>query len=52
MSCALAPRSGKMQSFPEVDRAQFFTLSDARRKINPAQVAFLDSLEALLGERG
>ena len=42
------PRSGKMQSFPEVDRAQFFTVAEARRKINPAQAAFLDALEALL----
>ena len=38
------PRSGKMQQFPEVDRARFFSLEEARRKINAAQTAFLDRL--------
>src|SRR6185437_7881982 len=32
------PRSGRRQSFPEVDRAQWFSLDEARAKINPAQV--------------
>ena len=36
------PRSGKMQAFPEVDRAEWFDLETARRKIVPAQAAFLD----------
>jgi predicted NUDIX family NTP pyrophosphohydrolase len=40
------PRSGQMREFPEVDRAEWFALDAARRKINPAQVAFLDRLEA------
>ena len=38
------PRSGRMQSFPEIDRAEWFTLADAREKLNPAQVEFLDRL--------
>ena len=38
------PRSGKIQRFPEVDRASFFPLEDARRKINVAQTVFLDRL--------
>jgi predicted NUDIX family NTP pyrophosphohydrolase len=38
------PRSGKRQSFPEVDRAGWFSLDDARAKINPAQAALLDRL--------
>ena len=42
------PRSGKMQSFPEVDRVQFFSLEEAARKINPAQKEFLDGLEQLI----
>lgn len=42
------PRSGRMQAFPEVDRAQWFTLPLAREKINQAQRAFLDELERLL----
>jgi predicted NUDIX family NTP pyrophosphohydrolase len=40
------PRSGRRQEFPEVDRAQWFGLQEARVKINPAQVALLDRLEA------
>ena len=38
------PRSGRMQSFPEIDRAEWFTLDDAREKLNPAQAEFLDRL--------
>jgi predicted NUDIX family NTP pyrophosphohydrolase len=30
---------------PEIDRAEFFELPAARRKINPAQVALIDELE-------
>ena len=41
------PRSGKWRDFPEVDRAEFFELSAAREKINPAQVALLDALQAV-----
>ena len=33
------PRSGRRVAFPEVDRAQFFSLPEARRKINAAQAA-------------
>ncbi|WP_085033188.1 NUDIX domain-containing protein [Ensifer aridi] len=40
------PRSGRMQCFPEVDRAGWFTVPVAREKINPAQRPFLDRLEA------
>jgi predicted NUDIX family NTP pyrophosphohydrolase len=43
------PRSGRMQSFPEVDRAEWFGIDAARGKINPAQAAFLDRLLELLG---
>ncbi len=43
------PRSGRRQSFPEVDRAQWFTLDDARERINQGQLPLLDRLEALLG---
>lgn len=38
------PRSGKMQDFPEIDRAEFFEEETARRKINAAQTPFLDRL--------
>jgi predicted NUDIX family NTP pyrophosphohydrolase len=36
------PRSGKEQEFPEVDRAEWFGVEQARRKILPAQADFLD----------
>jgi predicted NUDIX family NTP pyrophosphohydrolase len=38
------PRSGQQREFPEVDRAEWFDPELARRKINPAQAAFLDRL--------
>ena len=38
------PRSGKVQRFPEVDRASFFSVEEARRKINVAQNIFVDRL--------
>ena len=39
------PRSGKQEQFPEVDRAAFFSVEEARRRINPAQVDLLSRLE-------
>lgn len=41
------PRSGRMAEFPEVDRAAWFTLDEARRRILAAQVALLDELARL-----
>jgi predicted NUDIX family NTP pyrophosphohydrolase len=41
------PHSGKMCSFPEVDRGEWFTLPEARQKIFTAQEVFLDRLTAL-----
>jgi predicted NUDIX family NTP pyrophosphohydrolase len=46
------PRSGRLQRFPEVDRAEFFQVPEARAKINPAQRPLIDRLCALLGNRG
>ena len=42
------PRSGRTQSFPEIDRAEWFALDPARAKLNPAQAELVDRLEALL----
>lgn len=42
------PRSGKRQTFPEVDRAAWFDLETARRKILAGQRPFIDRLEASL----
>ena len=42
------PRSGKRSEFPEVDQAGFFTVEQAREKINPAQIGFLEEVERRL----
>ena len=43
------PRSGRRQPFPEVDRAGWFDLEQARRKILDGQRTFIDRLEEALG---
>jgi len=42
------PKSGRQMECPEIDRAEFFDLNSARRKINAAQVSLIDELEELL----
>jgi predicted NUDIX family NTP pyrophosphohydrolase len=42
------PRSGRYIEIPEIDRAAFFALDEARRAINVAQVELLDRLLAAL----
>jgi predicted NUDIX family NTP pyrophosphohydrolase len=42
------PRSGRTQSFPEIDRAAWFGLEVARAKLNPAQAEFIGRLQTLL----
>jgi predicted NUDIX family NTP pyrophosphohydrolase len=41
------PRSGRRQTFPEIDCAEWFDLATARDKINKAQTALLDRLAAI-----
>jgi predicted NUDIX family NTP pyrophosphohydrolase len=41
------PRSGRRQSFSELGEARWFSLDEARGKINTAQVAFLDRVRQL-----
>jgi predicted NUDIX family NTP pyrophosphohydrolase len=38
------PRSGRMQEFPEIDRAAWCTVDDARTRLVKGQVGFLDRL--------
>ncbi len=38
------PRSGVRVTFPELDRAAYFGLAEARTRLNPAQAEFLDRL--------
>ncbi|MFL6589842.1 MAG: NUDIX domain-containing protein [Chthoniobacterales bacterium] len=42
------PRSGRTQQFPEIDRAEFFPWEMATKKINEAQVPFLERLRTAL----
>jgi len=43
------PRSGRTQTFPEVDRAAWLALDAAREKLLPAQTPFLDRLAEAVG---
>ena len=47
-SLEVPPRSGNFRSYPEVDRAAWFTLAEARAMILPSQSPILDALEASL----
>jgi predicted NUDIX family NTP pyrophosphohydrolase len=44
------PRSGKLQEFPEIDRAEWFPLEIAERKVLPGQADFLDRLAQYLSD--
>ena len=43
------PRSGKMQEFPEIDKAEWFSLPEAAQKLVPAQAEFIKRLAGKLG---
>jgi predicted NUDIX family NTP pyrophosphohydrolase len=45
------PGSGRLQSFPEIDRVAWFEPTEARRRIKPTQIPLLDRLEEALGRR-
>ncbi len=42
------PGSGRMASFPEIDRVAWFAPDEARRRIKASQVPFIDRLEGVL----
>jgi predicted NUDIX family NTP pyrophosphohydrolase len=42
------PRSGRRQTFPEIDRVAWFDPDEARRRIKPTQIPFIDRLESEL----
>ena len=46
------PRSGRMQAFAEIDRAAWFTLQEAYRKLIAGQLPFLDALQEQLRKAG
>jgi predicted NUDIX family NTP pyrophosphohydrolase len=45
------PKSGCRQEFPEIDRAEFFDLSTARRKMLAAELPLLDRVAVVIGEK-
>lgn len=45
------PKTNKKITFPEVDKGEWFNISDARIKINAAQISFLNELESILKHR-
>jgi predicted NUDIX family NTP pyrophosphohydrolase len=42
------PRSGKYQSFPEIDKGAWFAIDEAGKKINSMQVALIEELKKKL----
>ncbi len=44
------PRSGRRERFPELDRVAWFAPDEARRRLKPAQIPFIDRLIAAVGE--
>ena len=44
------PRSGRIGRFPDVDRASWFGLAEARERINSAQAVLLDRLAEIVGD--
>lgn len=46
------PRSGQIREFPEIDRAAWFDLPTARRKILKSQLPLLDQLESMQSLHG
>ena len=42
------PASGKMRSFPEIDKAEWFNLIESKKKINSGQSALINELEIKL----
>lgn len=46
------PRSGEKRRFPEIDRAAWFDLTEAERRINSAQAPWVRTLPQRLEEEG
>ena len=45
------PKSGKMSSFPEIDKGEFFDVKTAAVKMNSAQVKFIEVLKEYLSHK-
>lgn len=44
------PRSGRYEEFPEVDRAEWFDMKEAKKKINKRQAVFLEELAKIISK--
>jgi predicted NUDIX family NTP pyrophosphohydrolase len=44
------PRSGKQQAFPEIDRAEWYSLDDAQEKVTKGQRGLIEALRRILRE--
>jgi predicted NUDIX family NTP pyrophosphohydrolase len=42
------PKSGRQMEFPEIDRAEFFDVAAAKRKVKAAQGALIEELERIV----
>lgn len=42
------PKSGRKQTFPEIDKVEWFSIAAAKEKINPAQVKLIEELITIL----
>jgi len=49
---AWPPGSGRLRTFPEIDRVAWFPIEEARRRANPSQAELVDRLEAALTRAG
>lgn len=45
------PKSGNWKTYPEVDKAEWFKTTEAKEKINPAQIEFITELIHLLSQK-
>ena len=45
------PKSKQFKQFPEIDKGEWFTVAEAKQKINPAQVAFIDEVVSILNRK-
>ncbi len=43
------PRSGQKMEFPEVDRGSWYSVEEARRRLTPSQIIFVDRLLPKVG---
>jgi predicted NUDIX family NTP pyrophosphohydrolase len=46
------PGSKEKAEFPEIDRAEFFAVTTAKRKVKAAQASLIDELERVIARRG